>query len=104
MYGQISLRGTSGDKRLTGEFFMLHNGWKRLSAYSPSGEDNLQYAIPTLGMPAWYTLNLRGSYQLGRCLQAQLGVENIMDTHYRLFSSGISAPGRNVIIALRGSF
>ena len=104
VYGRLGLRGTTGDKRLAGEFFVMYNGWKRLAQYSPSGEDNLQYAIPTQGMPAWYTLNLRGSYRLGRYVQAQVGVENLMDTHYRVFSSGISAPGRNVIFALRGNF
>ena len=104
VYGRLGLRGTTGDKRLAGEFFVMYNGWKRLARYSPSGEDNLQYAIPTQGMPAWYTLNLRGSYRLGQYVQAQLGVENLTNTHYRVFSSGISAPGRNVIFALRGNF
>lgn len=104
VYGRVGLRAKNDDKKLAGEFFVLYNGWKRLSDYSPSGEDNLEYAIPAQGMPAWYTLNLRGSYQLGRYLQAQLAVENILDTHYRVFSSGISAPGRNFIFALRGNF
>ena len=81
----------------------MYNGWKRLKDYSPSGEDNLNYAIPTEGMPAWYTLNLRASYQLGRYFQVQMGIENITDTHYRVFASGISAPGRNFSIALRTS-
>ncbi len=103
LYGKISLRGTTTDKRLTGEFFVLYNGWKRLKDYSPSGEDNLNYAIPNEGMPAWYTLNLRGSYQLGRYLQLQAGIENIADIHYRVFASGISAPGRNFILTLRTS-
>jgi hemoglobin/transferrin/lactoferrin receptor protein len=104
VFGRISVRGTTTDKRLNGEFFVLYNGWKRLKDYSPSGEDNLQYAIPTAGMPAWYTLNIRGSYQLGRYVQVQAGIENLADIHYRVFASGISAPGRNFTIALRGSF
>jgi len=103
-FGRVSIRAASADKRLNGEFFVLYNGWKRLKDYSPSGEDNLNYAIPTEGMPAWYTLNIRGSYQLGRYLEVQMALENITDVHYRVFASGISAPGRNLIIALRGSF
>jgi hemoglobin/transferrin/lactoferrin receptor protein len=34
----------------------------------------------------------------------QCAVENLLDQNYRTFSSGISAPGRNVVIAVRGSF
>ncbi len=103
-YGRFGIRGHNADQRFGGEFFVLFNGWKRLRDYSPSGEDNLQYAIPTEGMPAWYTLNLRGSYRMNRFLQLQVAAENLADTHYRVFSSGISGAGRNFVVALRGSF
>jgi hemoglobin/transferrin/lactoferrin receptor protein len=43
--------------------FALYNGWKRLEDYSPSGEDNAQYATPE-GTPAWTTLNLRTTINL----------------------------------------
>jgi len=55
-------------------------------------------------MPAWYTLNLKTAYQLNKHFNIQLAMENIFDVHYRTFASGISAPGRNFIIALRGNF
>jgi len=90
-------------KKFTGEFWLLYSGWKRLEDYSPSGEDNLQYATPQ-GMPGWFTLNVRASYQVIPNLRIQLAMENILDWNYRTFSSGISAPGRNVIVSLRGSF
>nr|MBK9651447.1 TonB-dependent receptor [Bacteroidota bacterium] len=32
------------------------------------------------------------------------GIENILDTQYRYFSSGISAPGRNFIGSIRYQF
>lgn len=52
------------------------------------------------GSYAWWTLNLNGNFQLNERLDLQLGVENIFDFHYRPFASGISAPGRNLIIGL----
>ncbi|MEM8970149.1 MAG: hypothetical protein AAGE93_27280, partial [Bacteroidota bacterium] len=56
------------------------------------------------GALAWYTLNLIGSYEIIPELTLQAGVENILDKHYRPYSSGISAPGANIIVALRGKF
>jgi len=89
--------------KFKGDFYVMYNGWKRLSQYSPSGEDNLTYATP-YGMPSWYTLNLKLSYQFLPFLNLELGMENILDEHYRKFASGISSPGRNVIVALRANF
>jgi hemoglobin/transferrin/lactoferrin receptor protein len=37
-------------------------------------------------------------------MSLSFAVENILDHHYRTYSSGISAPGRNLIISLRGNF
>jgi len=89
--------------KFSGEFFARYNGWKHITDYSPSGEDNQTYATVD-GMPSWYTLNLRAGYQFSRYLSLQSGVENILDRHYRNFASGISAPGRNVFVTLRASF
>lgn len=81
------------------ELYSLFNGWKHLDDYSPSGEDNLQYATPE-GMPSWYTLNLSAAYSLSEKLKLKGGVENIFDRNYRVFASGISAPGLNIYFAL----
>ena len=53
------------------------------------------------GTPGWYTINLKTSYAFTQNVQMNLGVENILDSHYRPYTSGISAPGRNVIVAFR---
>ncbi len=90
-------------KKFKGDFYVMYNGWKRISQYSSSGEDNQQYATP-YGMPSWYTLNLKLSYQVIRYLNVEVGMENILDENYRKFASGISSPGRNVIVALRANF
>lgn len=87
-------------ERFFGEFYGLFNGAKRLADYSDSGEDNLNYATPE-GMPAWYTLNLRIGYSFKNDVSFQGGVENIFDTEYRVFASGINAPGRNFYLALK---
>ncbi len=66
--------------------------------------DRIEFAVPNVGMPAWFTLNYRFDWQFHEQVRLQFGVDNILDTHYRSFASGISAPGRNLIFAVRGSF
>lgn len=89
--------------RLETEFFVQYNGPKELEDYNPNGEDNLVQATAT-GMPSWYSLNLRGGYHLNSSIKIQIGLENILDRNYRVFASGISAPGRNLILSVRGNF
>ena len=90
-------------RKFRGEFFALYNGWKKVENYNIFGEDNFAQATP-YGMPAWFTLNLRTAYQLNSYLNIQVNVENLLDRNYRVFASGISAPGRNFVIALRANF
>jgi hemoglobin/transferrin/lactoferrin receptor protein len=51
--------------------------------------------------PSWTTWNFKGSYTPVKYLTVDIGLENIFDIRYRPYSSGITAPGRNVIISLR---
>ena len=90
-------------KNIDAEFFVRYNGKKSLSDYSPSGEDNLPYATAN-GMPAWFTLNMRLGYNLTKQLRINAACENITDNRYRVFASGINAPGRNFIVSLRYKF
>lgn len=65
------------------------------------------YAIDANGnpfSPAWYTLNLKMSFDLHPNMVMNAGLENITDQRYRPYSSGLVAPGRNVVISLRGRF
>ena len=50
--------------------------------------------------PAWTIYNLKLRYQLTDMLRLSAGVENLLDTRYRPYSSGITAPGRNFIGAV----
>jgi len=84
------------------EFWSMYNATKPISEYRLNTEDNEANALPE-GMPGWYTLNIRGAYQINKHLRAQLAIENILDANYRLFASNISAPGRNIAVTLRAT-
>ena len=88
------------------EISMMMNGAKNTEDYSTSGEDNIdKSADPIQGFtPAWYILNLRTNYEISKNISAQAALENIFDTHYRVFASGISSAGRSLRLTLRTSF
>jgi hemoglobin/transferrin/lactoferrin receptor protein len=87
----------------TVEAYMLYNGKKPINDYFLNGEDNEQYA-PVGGMPAWETYNLKTAFNVLPKATLFVGVENILDTQYRVFASGINAPGRNIYGGLKYSF
>lgn len=89
--------------KLRGDLYTQFSGWKRVEDYNVFGEDNFANATP-LGMPAWYTLNARLTYQFNKYLGIQVACENILDVNYRVFASNISAPGRNLVGTLRVNF
>ena len=99
MFGRTAIKYQK--KAIQVEVFSIYNGWKKLANYSPSGEDNLIYATKD-GMPSWWTLNLRSDYQVNKNVSIQFACENIFDKNYRNFASGISSPGRNFVITVRG--
>ena len=74
--------------------------------YSLGKEDNEVYsADPVNGfMPGWVTFNIKTSYHITRNFMVNLGVENLFDTHYRVFASGISSAGRNFMVSARYKF
>jgi hemoglobin/transferrin/lactoferrin receptor protein len=88
------------------ELSMLMNGAKLSDDYSNTGEDNQnKSANPVNGYsPSWHILNLRTQYEINKNLLVQAALENIFDTHYRVFASGISSPGRSIRLTLRASF
>lgn len=60
--------------------------------------DGLPYA------PPWHQFDLRGAFQLMPAIQITAALENVTDQRYRSYSSGISAPGRQVVFAVRAHF
>ena len=101
LFGQTSI--IYKNKNIDGEFFVRYNGKKSSADYSPSGEDNAAYSADKAKgyMPGWFTLNVRIGVNLTKNLRLNAACENITDNRYRVFASGINAPGRNIIISLR---
>ncbi|ADV48517.1 TonB-dependent receptor [Cellulophaga algicola DSM 14237] len=54
--------------------------------------------------PSWYTLNFRSQYALSNTLKTTINLENITNQRYRSYSSGIVAPGINLVLALEYTF
>ena len=100
-FGKVGLTYTYNKLNLEG--YMLYNGKKDIKDYSTSGEDNAQYA-PANGMPAWETYNFKAGFQVLKGGTLFAGVENILDTQYRVFASGINAPGRNIYGGIKYTF
>jgi hemoglobin/transferrin/lactoferrin receptor protein len=101
LFGQVALEYSRGAWR--SEFYLRYNGLKPLDEFSPTGVDNQEEAT-MIGSPSWYTLNYRMSYEFSAQMQLRLLAENLLDKHYRPFSSGVSAPGRNFVIQLAANF
>lgn len=95
-----NLSGTYQNERLRADAWLAYNGWKYLADYSPTGTDNEDEATAD-GTPSWYTLNASLSYQVFDQLNARIGIENILNRHYKPFASGMSGPGRNIVATLR---
>jgi hemoglobin/transferrin/lactoferrin receptor protein len=92
---------------------MQYNGAKKPEDYSFGGEDGLEEtpivftdgtAIAYAGSPKWTTFSLFSNYQFANGVGINIALENIFDTHYRTFASGISAPGRSLNLGLNIDF
>ncbi len=98
-FGKIGLK-FSGEKwknELYSEFNT--NRWRK---EIPSSEiDDKPYLYTDKGSPGWYTINWKMSWQINTFITFTGGVENIFDNHYRPYSSGISAPGRNTSVSIK---
>lgn len=104
MFGQTSI--LYHFKKFESEIYARYSAAKIGRDYSLGKEDNESYsADPVNGyMPSWITFNVKTAYHVTKNVIINLGVENLFDTHYRLFASGISAPGRNIVAAVRVKF
>ncbi|HNR06525.1 MAG TPA: TonB-dependent receptor [Saprospiraceae bacterium] len=91
------------ENRFNLEFNSLFNGWKRLDQYLLNSEDNEAYATPD-GMPAWLTINIYAGWQVSESTRLRLSLENLLDTSYRVFASGINASGRNLSVMIKTGF
>ncbi|WP_249559188.1 TonB-dependent receptor [Cellulophaga sp. 20_2_10] len=94
--------------KLKTDLFLNFNGevsYNNLSS-SERSKDYI-YAADSNGnpySPNWQTLNLHTSYQITNKIKATLGWENITNQRYRTYSSGIVAPGTNLISSISYQF
>ena len=82
--------------------FVNFNGALRNSDISDELSDDL-FALDSQGnpyAPSWYTLNLRTQFDFNKSISFVGAIENITNQRYRTYSSGISAPGTNLIFAI----
>lgn len=96
LFGQTSLMYEAAN--WNAELWSRYNNWKQLHDLAPDDD-----AYTDDGIPSWWTLNLRGSVRPVTHLEVTAGLENIFDLHYRPYGSGVSAPGRNLIVSLRAA-
>ena len=101
IFGQTSLNFTKRNIKMS--YYINYNGKKDISNFSPS-ELNKLYLYTKDGSPAWLTNNISFIYNINYLAKINFSCENVFDIHYRSYSSGISAPGRNFNIGLNMSF
>lgn len=92
------------NQKLKADFFLNYNGeipFDDLAVSERSKE--FIYKLDEDGnpySPSWYTLNFRSQYDFSGRFKASLNLENITNQRYRTYSSGIAAPGINLILGI----
>lgn len=90
-------------KELKAKIIQRYNGALPYDKLAPS-EQGKPHIYTDDGTLAWTTTSINLLYTFNPNIRLIAGVENIFDTHYRPYSSGISAPGRNYILSLSVGF
>jgi hemoglobin/transferrin/lactoferrin receptor protein len=87
------------------EFQILNNfnAEKINKLFGQGNTDNPLEASP-MGYPSWWVINTQVGYQHRGSLNLSLGLYNLLDVHYKVFASGISAPGRSIMASAKLSF
>ncbi len=106
MFGKTAI--TYKAKSIQAEIYSYYNGKISNENMAPSElAKTHMYVLDTNGQlysPSWWTLNIQATCKVSEIFSVNLGIENILDTRYRPYSSGVVAPGRNFIIGVRASF
>ena len=93
--------------RLKMDFFSNYNSELSHKKMAPSEkEKDYIYTTDANGnsySPSWHTFNFRTQYKINHSTTITASIENITDQRYRIYASGITAAGRNIIIALKYS-
>lgn len=96
------------NQKLKTDMFLNFNGKVDFEDLAPSERSkDYIYAVDANGnpySPSWYTLNFRSQYQISTALKVNAMLENITDQRYRSYSSGIVAPGINLVLGMTVRF
>ncbi len=105
-FGNIHL--VYSNKKWGIDFFTEFNDGFEFDDLAPSEQLKTDiYATNANGdpfLPSWITINARGHYFIQKNIKITGAIENITDQRYRVYSSGISAPGLNFIGSLSFNF
>ena len=101
VFGRSAIKYRKGG--FLSEFFIDYHAARSADNIPDSEIIDKSYLYTDSGSPAWSTINLRLGYTASKNLSVESGLENILDQHYRTYSSGISAPGRNFYLTVKGS-
>jgi hemoglobin/transferrin/lactoferrin receptor protein len=94
-------------KKMKFDLYSFYNGKMDFEDLALTERVNTSYAKDSLGQnysARWVTFNFKAAYFVNEYVMISAGVENIFDILYRPYSSGINAPGRNIIASLRARF
>ncbi|MEH0155773.1 TonB-dependent receptor [Limibacter armeniacum] len=99
MFGQASLQYKR--KWLTIESVLRFSDGFTTDEISRSEWEDKPYLYSEQGALPWQAMDMRFKAAVSNHVTISGGVENILDKHYRPYASGISAAGRNFVLALR---
>ena len=92
-------------KKFDMSIYSIYNQRFNNSQFSNSEKNKTQFYLrDKFGLaysPAWYTLNFKFGYYLNTKTKLNFGIENLTDKRYRPYSSRLTAPGRNFILAMQ---
>ncbi len=91
LFGSVGLTYTLGNYVIGGN--TLFNGLKPIDQYGGT-VDNPEYALPS-GTQSWAIINLRLTRETENT-NVSISVENLLDTFYRPFASGVNGSGRSI--------
>lgn len=101
LFGETSL--TLKQAKFRSSFIVRYSGGFAFDDLAPSEQNKPQLYTANGALP-WAIFNIYNSYQLNDQFSINLNLENLLDTHYRPYSSGISAPGFNAVLSIRATF
>ena len=101
-------RLTYTNKKTSLQFYVIYSGERSFDDMPEEEKGKTEiYAIDKNDnpySPSWYTLNFKTMHHLTDYFVISAGLENMTDQRYRPYSSGLVAPGRNLVFSFIAKF